>query len=145
MRFLFFPLLAATLLLGACKHDIQNEDAVKQAIMKHLAKRPDLTNMDVTVTSVAFRQDEADANVHFQAKGTNAPGTGLDIPYVLERKGSEWVVKGMASGAGHGGGGTANPHGMGGAPGASGSLPTGHPVVPPPGGHLTTPPPEPHK
>lgn len=113
MRILLPSVLVATLLLGACKKDIQTEDAVRQGILNYLSKRSDLSSMDVTVTKVAFRQNEADATVHFQAKNSNAPGTGLDMGYVLERKGSEWVVKGRAAGMGHGGamGGAENPHG----------------------------------
>lgn len=144
MRILLPSVLVATLLLGACKKDIQTEDAVRQGILNYLAKRSDLSSMDVTVTKVAFRQNEADATVHFQAKNSNAPGTGLDMGYVLERKGSEWVVKGRAAGMGHGNssgdsmGGAQNPHGPGGAPGMptpsqmpTGALPPGHPAVPP--------------
>lgn len=133
-------------MLGACKRDIQNEDAVRKGILNYLAKRQDLSSMDVTVSKVAFRQDEADATVHFQAKNSTAPGTGLDMSYVLERKGNEWVVKGKGLGAGHGGamGGPSNPHGMGTMPAPGqmpgqnpSSLPPGHPAVPPAG----TPPP----
>ena len=52
-------------LLSGCKKDIQNNDAIKQGVMTYLAKRPDLLAMDVNVTSVAYRQDEATATVHF--------------------------------------------------------------------------------
>ena len=145
MRILLPSALLATLLLGACKKDIQTEDAVRQGILNYLAKRSDLSSMDVTVTKVSFRQNEADATVHFQAKNSNAPGTGLDMGYVLERKGSDWVVKGRAAGMGHGGAmqGAESPHGAG-APGMptpgqmptpsqmpASALPPGHPAVPP--------------
>ena len=135
--------------LVGCKHDIQNEAAVRQGIMNYLSKRSDLSSMDVTVTKVAFRQNEADATVHFQAKNTNAPGSGLDMQYVLERKGNEWVVKGKGLGShgeGMGMGSPENPHGMGGVPGGmpSGAMPPGHPAIPqtmPPKHDSTTPPP----
>jgi len=114
--------------------------------MNYLAKRSDLLAMDVNVTSVAFRQDEATATVHFQAKGNNTPGAGMNMQYVLERKGNQWEVKGRAgSGAPHAG----MPQGAPGAPGdgtgsigampntGTGSigampqtLPPGHPSVP---------------
>ncbi|SPE41732.1 exported hypothetical protein [Candidatus Sulfopaludibacter sp. SbA3] len=139
MKPLLLPLLIVCLVLGACKKDIQNEDAVRRGIINYLSKRPDLTAMDVTVTKVAFRQNEADATVHFQAKNANTPGTGLDMSYVLERKGNEWVVKGRAAGSSHGASmpgtmpGPENPHGMGTpAGGMPGSLPPGHPALPPP-------------
>src|SRR6266852_1011556 len=54
-------------LLSGCKKDIKNDDAVRQGIMNYLSKRPDLLSMDVNVTSVAYRQDEATATVKFQA------------------------------------------------------------------------------
>jgi hypothetical protein len=131
---LLCALLAVCLALGACKKDIQNEDAVRRGIVQYLSKRADLTAMDVSITKVAFRQNEADATVHFQAKNSSAPGTGLDMAYVLERQGNEWVVKGRASGSSHGAGmpNAANPHGMGAPPGGmSGALPPGHPQLPP--------------
>lgn len=121
------------LALGACKKDIQNEDAVRRGIMNHLSKRQDLSAMDVTVTKVSFRQNEADATVHFQAKNSTAPGSGLDLSYILERKGNEWVVKGRPAGSSHGGSmsGGENPHGMGTEPGGMpGALPPGHPPLP---------------
>jgi len=139
---LLIPVLIASALLWGCKKDIQNEDAVRRGIMNYLSKRQDLTAMDVTVTKVAFRQNEADATVHFQAKNSTVPGSGLDMSYVLERQGNEWVVKGR-TGPGHGGamGGTDNPHGMGAAPagGAPGALPPGHPPMPPPQSKSTGP------
>ena len=117
-------------LLSGCKKNIQNNDAVKQGIMTYLAKRSDLLAMDVSVTSVAFHQDEATATVRFQAKGNASPNAGMTMEYVLERKSGQWVVKGRAGGAGD------NPHtGMPqGAPGAAGSgapqaLPPGHPAI----------------
>lgn len=143
MKPLIFLLLIGSLLLGGCKKDIQNEEAVRQGIMKHLSQRGDLTSMDVTVTKVAFRQNEADATVRFQAKGSTAPGASLEMDYILERRGNEWVVKGRASGS-HGSGmpGGQNPHGMGAPAGAMpGSLPPGHPALPPSGAQKSTQPP----
>jgi hypothetical protein len=120
------------LALCACKKDIDNEGAVRQGIMNYLAKRTDLVNMDVNIASVSFRRDEADATVHFQAKGSTAPGTGLDLNYVLERKNNEWVVKGK------GAGNAAHVSGEGAGPMPQGQLPPGHPAMTPqslPPGH----------
>jgi hypothetical protein len=146
------PFLAATALglsiigLIGCGKNIDDKEAVRQGVINYLAKRSDFLAMDVSVTSVAFRQDEATADVHFQAKNNNAPGAGMNMQYVLERKGSEWVVKGRAgSGNAHAGmpqGGSGSDSGSIGAmpqtgPGSgSGSigampqLPQGHPSVP---------------
>lgn len=129
-------MLSLTLLSG-CKKDIQSKDAVRDGVLKYLSKRGDLAAMDVSVAGVNFRGNEADATVHFQAKGNPAPGAGLTIPYVLERKGNEWVVKGRTGG---------DQHGAQGMPGGGGgSLPPGHPVVSPgsggaPGGPGSLPP-----
>ncbi len=126
----------AVLLIG-CRKDIQNTAAVRQGILDYLAKRPDLVAMDVSVSSVAFRKDEADATVFFRAKD-GPPNNGMEVNYVLERKGNQWVVKGRA-----GSGGTGNPHGgapngmpmgenpHGASPPGAPSLPPGHPPVPP--------------
>jgi len=118
--------------------------------MDYLAQRTDLNMkmMQVDVTSVSFRQDEADATVSFRPKG--AAGGGMQMRYTLERQGSRWVVKGK----GHPGAGQEphgkmpagqSPHGAmsggampGGMPGAAAGtpnpdLPPGHPAINPPG------------
>jgi hypothetical protein len=129
--------------LVGCGKNIDSKEAVRQGVVNYLSKRSDFLAMDVSVTSVAFRQDEATANVHFQAKNNNAPGAGMNMQYVLERKGSEWVVKGRAgSGNAHtglpqGGGIPAPPGGSGAGSesiGAMPQLPSGHPSVPGGGG-----------
>jgi hypothetical protein len=97
-----------------CKKDIQNQEAVRRGVMSYLSKRSDLLAMDVSVSSVAFRQDEATAQVHFQAKGSTSPAAGMTMQYVLERKEGQWVVKGRT--------GANSEHGAGGLP--TGGLPT---------------------
>ena len=131
------PTIAAALglslaLLSGCKHDIQNTDAVKQGVASYLAKRSDLLAMEVSVTSVTYNKNEATATVHFQAKGNNAPGSGMTIQYVLERQGDKWTVKGRAGSDPHGAAGAGMP-GM--PPGGAESmgampqtLPPGHPT-----------------
>jgi hypothetical protein len=90
-------------LLCGCEKDAHSQDAVRQGVMTYLSKRADLLAMDVNVTSVSFRQDEATAQVHFQAKGNSSPAAGMNMQYVLERKDGQWVVKGRTgSGAAHG-------------------------------------------
>jgi len=146
IRLTFIAAAAISLvLLAGCKKDIQDQEAVRQGVMSYLAKRSDLLAMDVSVTSVAFRQDEATAQVHFQAKGNSSAAAGMTMQYVLERKGGQWSVKGRAgAGAAHGSsasptsGGNIVPGQMDGmpripAPGGAGSasLPPGHPAVSP--------------
>jgi hypothetical protein len=136
---------ASLALLAGCKKDIQNQDAVRQGVMSYLSKRSDLLAMDVSVSSVAFREGEATAQVHFQAKGNDSPAAGMTMQYVLERKGGQWVVKGRTgANASHGASGpgvNAVPgqglpgslDGMPRVPGAGdaggASLPPGHPTV----------------
>ena len=120
-------------LFSGCKKDIKNDDAVRQGIMNYLSKRPDLLAMDVNVTSVAYRQDEATATVRFQAKGNTSPGASMTMQYVLERKGNEWNVKGRAGASDHGAQALPPPSDGSGA-GSIGAMPNtpmppGHPAV----------------
>jgi hypothetical protein len=113
--------------LSGCKKDIQSNDAVRQGIMNYLAKRPDLLAMDVNVTSVTYRNDEATATVRFQAKGNNSPGASMTMQYLLERKGNEWTVKGRAGAEAHGATGQPQNAPDSGSIGAMPNLPPGHP------------------
>jgi hypothetical protein len=136
----FIAASALTLvLLMSCGKDIQNQDAVRQGVMNYLSKRSDLLAMDVSVPSVAFREGEATAQVHFQAKGNSSPAAGMTMQYVLERKDGQWVVKGRTgSNAAHGanGPGENSVAGQGNLPGAL----DGMPRVPAPGGVRALPP-----
>jgi hypothetical protein len=152
-RYVIRPALLAAavsfILLAGCKKDIQNQDAVRQGVMSYLSKRSDLLAMDVSVNSVAFQNDEATAQVHFQAKGNSSPAAGMTMQYVLERKDGQWVVKGRSGAStAHGAGGLPPGPGasmQGNAPGpldgmprvpapngsGPGALPPGHPAVSP--------------
>jgi hypothetical protein len=113
-------------LLAGCKKDIQNQEAVRQGVMSYLSKRGDLLAMDVSVSSVAFRQDEATAEVHFQAKENPSPAAGMTMQYVLERKDGQWVVKGRTgASAAHGasGPGVNSVPGQGNLPGSLDGMP----------------------
>jgi hypothetical protein len=123
-------------LLSGCKKDIKNDDAVRQGIMSYLSKRPDLLSMDVNVTSVAYRKDEATATVKFQAKGNKSPGASMTMQYVLERKGNQWDVRGRAGANEHGANGLPQDAPAGGSIGAmpntsmpNTTMPPGHPSV----------------
>jgi hypothetical protein len=132
------PSLIAAAALGIvllCGCEKNSQDAVRQGVMTYLSKRSDLLAMDVSVTSVSSHQDEATAEVHFQAKGNSSPAAGMTMQYVLERKGGQWVVKGRTgSGASHGASGPAvnSVPGQGTLPGSLDgmpALPPGHPSV----------------
>ena len=132
------PVLVCLALAG-CHHNIQNEDAVKQGVMDYLSTRQGLNvaSMNISVTSMVFRQDTADVMVTFTPRG-NGPAQPMSIPYRLQKQGDRWVVQPRA-GAGQNphAGVSANPHGGMGAPGGeapAGALPPGHPTVPPASG-----------
>lgn len=131
-----YAVLACLALVG-CHRNVQNEEAVKRGVMDYLSTVQGLNvaSMDVSISSMVFRQNEVDATVVFRPKGGTAGGMQpMSIPYTLERKGDRWVVKPRAaSGRNPHGAMGANPHGSmpeGGAP--AGALPPGHPAVPPP-------------
>jgi hypothetical protein len=115
---------------ASCKRSIDNQEAVRQGVIDYLSKRSNLniSGMNVDVTSVSFRQNEADAMVAITAKGAN-PGQPMSMRYTLERQSDRWVVKGKTESGGspHGSAG-ANPHGAA-APMPGGELPPGHPSV----------------
>ncbi len=133
-------ILVTALFLASCGSDINNKEAVRQGVVDHLGSRKgldlDMSAMEVDVTSVTFRGDEADADVSFRARGSQQ--SLMQMKYTLERAGNRWNVKAKKdSGAGHAGT-QANPHGgampQGGAspmPQGTGALPQGHPPVEP--------------
>jgi hypothetical protein len=112
--------------LTGCNRAGQNKEAIRQSVMDYVSGKVNIGAMDVDVTSVTFKGDEADATVAFRAKGSPA-GSGLEMRYTLEQKSGKWVVKDKAeaSGAPHG----AMPNAGGGA-----EMPPGHPSMEPPEG-----------
>ncbi len=82
----------ALLVLLACGKNLDNTEAVRRGIIQDVAKRADVGNMDVNVTSVSFRGKEADAVVSFAPKGGLA-NSGITMRYTLERGHDGWTVK----------------------------------------------------
>ena len=105
-----------------CNRGIDNQEAVRKAILDHLSSRAGLNvaAMQIDVTAVTFRQNEADATVSFRPKGTSG-GAGMTMNYTLEKKGNAWVVKGKPDSGGM-------PHGAT-APAPGTMMPSGHPDV----------------
>lgn len=137
MRFASFFLL---LCLAACNRSGQNNDAVRQGVLDHLAQAGlNMAGMEVALKSVQFNGNQADASVSISAKGANA-AQGMQMKYHLEQKDNKWVVVGRQDGGQHGAGamapgsadpggalpGGANPHAGGalGAPAAGGKMPS---------------------
>jgi hypothetical protein len=122
--------LIFTLLLAACaRKNIENKDAIRQAVIEYLNSRQaqtglDMSTMDVNVSAMAFERDTARATVDFRIKNSEA---GMQLNYTLDRKGDKWVVQPKAeNGGGHG---VVLPPDGSGSP-APGQLPPGHPSIP---------------
>ena len=107
--------------LTGCNRASQNKEAIRQGVIDYVSTKVNVSAMDVDVTSIAFKGDQADATVAFRAKGA-APGSGLEMRYTLEQKSGKWVVKDKAEAG-------ASPHGAAAAPGGNSALPPGHPSV----------------
>jgi hypothetical protein len=123
-------LFAAALLFAACaRKNIENKDAIRQAVIEYLNSRQaqtglDMSTMEVNVAAMAFERDTARATVEFRVKNSDA---GMQLNYTLDRKGDKWVVQARQdAGQGHG---VVLPPGGSDSPG-SGQLPSGHPSVP---------------
>jgi hypothetical protein len=121
--------LASIILLLGCRKDIQNNEAVRRAVVDYLAKRTDLMAMEVTVSAVKYDKNQADALVYLSAKGGPAAGSGMQMRYALERQGDKWVVKPHSGASPHAGAG-ANSMGMPAPVNPGQSLPSGHPQIP---------------
>jgi hypothetical protein len=117
----------AALLLAACaRKNIENKDAVRQAVVEYLSARQaqtglDMSTMDVNVLAMTFERDTARATVEFRVKNSDA---GMQLNYTLDRKGDKWVVQPKRDNSG--GHGVVLPD-DGKEPAA---LPPGHPSVP---------------
>lgn len=126
----------ALLLLAGCSKNIDTTEAVKQGVIKDIAKKVDVQNMDVNVDSVSFRDKEADANVSFRPKGGPA-SQSITMSYSLERQGDEWHVKSRnlqsheqsVAPQGSQPGAVALPPGHPPATGGGQQLPPGHPTI----------------
>jgi hypothetical protein len=117
-----FSVLLFLTALVACNRGAHNDEAIRQGVIDHLAKKGlNVQGMDVALTSVQRNGSDADAAVTISPKGSGA-AQGMSFKYHLQERNNAWVVVGAAeSGAPHGG--TAapaegNPHG--GAPPAAG-------------------------
>jgi hypothetical protein len=134
--------LALVVCLAACNRGNTNKEAVRQGVVDFVAGRGlNVQGMDVTVTSVQFNGDHADAVVEFTPKG-GAAGSGMSMNYQLEQRSGKWVVTGRRdAGSPHGGGaipgGQANPHGGGAMPGGGMENPHGGAMGAPPAGGST--------
>lgn len=111
--------------LTGCNRASQSKEAIRQSVIDYVSSKVNVGAMEVDVTSIAFKGNEADATVAFRAKGSQ-PGAGLEMRYTLEQKSGKWVVKDKTEAG-------ASPHGasavQGRGSGAGGQLPPGHPPM----------------
>jgi hypothetical protein len=117
-----FTVAVVAIALAACSRNIQNKEAVQRAIMDYLNSRQAQTGLDMSVmtmevNSMTFEKDQARAGVYFKLKSGEG---GMEMQYALDRKGNQWVVRGL-TGVGSG------PHG----PGTSATDPEATPALPP--------------
>jgi hypothetical protein len=110
------------LLTGGCKSKTENKDAIRDAVVKHIAGMNGLNvnNMTITVTKATITGEKAQADVDIRAKNGDPNAPAMQLTYELQKQGEEWVVlKGQATG------GMQHP-----APGEmppQGAMPPGHP------------------
>lgn len=118
MRFLATIVAVACVFTG-CNRASQSKEAIRESVINYVSGKVNVGSMDVDVTSIAFKGNEADATVSFRPKGSG-PGSGLQMRYTLEQKSGKWVVKDKAQSGG-------SPHGAPMNPERGGELPSGHP------------------
>ena len=112
--------VSAVLLFG-CNNKVRTREAVERGIRKGVAARGDLNmnNLDVTIDSVNFHGNKADAVVGFAPKG-GLISQGMTMRYTLELRGNEWVIVGRELGDLRSHTGTSD---------SGATLPPGHPSV----------------
>jgi len=55
--------------LTGCNRANQDKEAIRQGVIEYVSTKVNIGAMDVDVTSIAFKGDQADATVAFRAKG----------------------------------------------------------------------------
>jgi hypothetical protein len=121
--------LVLAVLLVSCNNGMRTREAVERDIRKSVGRRGDLNmnNLDVTVNSVNFHGNKADAVVGFMPKG-GLISQGMTMRYTLEQRGNEWVIINRQMGDMHAHTGAAGA--PSGTPDNSGApLPPGHPAL----------------
>src|SRR4029077_6636670 len=84
------PILLLLFSLTACNRSAQNKEAVRQGVMDYLNTKYraggdlNVAGMDITVTSVQFNGNAAEASVSFAPKGLG-PSAGMVMEYQLRQ------------------------------------------------------------
>jgi hypothetical protein len=93
--------ILGALTLGGCAKKNDTPEAVKEGILRDIAKNFDVASMDVNVDSVSFRDNEADAVVSYSLKGSKDPSSMMTMKYLMERHSDgKWYIKSRYSNAG---------------------------------------------
>jgi len=96
MRFLSFVALIGFLSLqvASCRKQTSQNDAIRAAIVKHLAtvNGLNLDAMDMNISNVAITGEKARAQVEFHLKGNASSDASMKMSYDLEKRGALWVV-----------------------------------------------------
>jgi len=86
--------------MAACNRGMQSRDAVRQGLIDHLARVGlNVKAMDITLSSLQFNGNQADATVSITPKGAS-PEQGMSMKYHLEQQGDHWVVTGRQESGG---------------------------------------------
>ncbi len=113
---------------GCSRKPAETDAAVRQAVERYLASRSNLNMgaMDLSVGSIVFRGDKAEAEVTFRSK--NDAKASMSMRYKLRRQGNQWEVEPQPAAETSGSGVPAGHPPVGSAP-AQPELPAGHPPV----------------
>src|SRR4051794_28185637 len=102
-------LLLSLLSLAACNRGMKSDDALRQAVIDHLAKGSfNVAAMDVRLTKIERQGSQADVTASITPKGGDA-STGMTFGYHLEQQGNQWVVVGRQTSGSSPHGGMAAP------------------------------------
>ena len=132
MKKFLLPLVGLVLLLGGgCARRTDDQAAVRQAIERYLASRPNLnmSGMELQIGGVRIREDSADADVTFRSKTDKM--AALSMHYKLRRRGGNWEVEPPSGGHSGAGGDLPSAHPPAGTTPPAPELPPSHPPVKP--------------
>ena len=122
-RIVIGALTGLVLLTIACGKHLNDQDAIRASIDKHLTEQAglNLSAMDREVKNITVNGNTADAQVEFRVKGGDA---SMQVQYSMQKDSSGWKVMSSKPMPGMG----AHP-GSDGPPASGDSMPQGHPPV----------------
>ena len=129
--FLATTLGALLIVSGGCKSKVNNNDAIRDGVVKHIAAMNGLNvnNMTVTVTKATVNGDTAEANIDIRAKNSDPSAPPMQMVYHMQKQGNEWVVSGSQPTGGM-------QHPKPGEMPPQGQMPPGHPATGGAGGQM---------